>query len=563
MTLTRLFLILLLLGALGIGGYGLYRLGLQQGTDLGADASTSADRAIDHAAATPLVDPSTWGIPEGEAATRRHIAEGLQAGQVDPVTGRKILYYHDPMMPGKNFDAPGKSPFMDMMLVPAYAGGEGADASTVSISPRMQQNLGLRTAPVTIGPLTPRVSAVGTIVWNERDQAMVQARALGYVEKLHVRAELDRVTAGQPLLELYIPDWVSVQEEFLALTRMQGSGLAQLRQAARERMRQAGMDEARIRQVETSGRLQARTIVKAPIAGLITELKAHEGMTVLRGETLVRISGIDPVWAHAQVPESQAVLLRPGTPVSAQTPALPNTTIAGQVQAMLPRVDTSTRTLTARVELLNPEGQLTSGMFVTLQFRPAGDGDRLRVPSEALIHTGNRSLVMLATDAGDFQPVEVETGVEADGLTEIRRGLEVGQQVVISGQFLVDSEASLKGIEARLTPLAGEAGADMDMDMDMDIDMDMDTDIDTPALSYRTRARVEAADGRVLTLTHPAIPALDWPGMTMDFALAPELPDPLPANGTELEIRFRLQDAGPPQIIAIESATGTEPGGDQ
>jgi len=552
MNITRLFLALLLVGALGIGGYGLYRLGLQQGTDanaasrvdlgadLAADASTMTDRAADGPAATPLVDPSTWGIPEGEAATRRHMAEGLQAGQVDPVTGRKILYYHDPMVPGKNFDAPGKSPFMDMMLVPAYAGGEGADASTVTISARMQQNLGLRTAPVTRGPLAPRVSAVGTIVWNERDQAMVQARALGYVEKLHVRAELDRVSAGQPLLELYVPDWVAVQEEFLALTRMQGNGLAELRQAARERMRQAGMDAVQIRQVETSGRLQARTTVKAPIAGLITGLKAHEGMTVLRGETLVRINGIDPVWAHAEVPESQAALLRPGTPVSARTPALPNTTITGRVQALLPRVDATTRTLTARVELLNPEGRLTSGMFVTMQFRPAGDGDRLRVPSEALIHTGNRSLVMRATDAGGFQPVEVETGVEADGLTEIRRGLEVGQQVVISGQFLVDSEASLKGIEARLPPLEDE-----------------------PAPSYRTRARVEAADGRMLTLTHPAIPALDWPGMTMDFALAPELADPLPANGTEIEVRFRLQPAGPPQIIAIESATGNVPGGDR
>ena len=552
MSLTRLFLVLLLLGALGIGGYGLYRLGLQQGADAGApvaanaapgaNASTAIDPTAAPATETPLVDPSSWGIPEGETATRRHMADGLRAGQVDPVTGRKILYYHDPMVPGKNFEDPGKSPFMDMMLVPAYGGSAGADASDVSISPRMQQNLGLRTAPVTHGPLAPQVSAVGAIAWNERDQAMVQVRALGYVEKLHVRAELDPVTAGQPLVELYVPDWVAAQEEFLALQRMQGSGLAPLRQAARERMRQAGMDETQIQQVAASGRLQARTTIRAPIDGLITELQAHEGMTVLRGATLARINGIDTVWAHAEVPESQAALLQPGTPVSARTPALPGVEITGQVQTLLPQVDQTTRTLTARVVLRNPEGRLTPGLFVSMQFRPAGSADLLRVPSEALIHTGDRSLVMRTTDAGGFEPVAVQTGIEADGLTEIRRGLEAGQQVVISGQFLIDSEASLKGIEARLPPL--EAAEDADAGMAMG----KDRDPDAPPPSYRTRARVEAVDGRVLTLTHPAIPALDWPGMTMDFALAPELDDTLPANGSEIEIQFRLQQAGPPQI---------------
>ena len=142
--------------------------------------------------------PVNLGIPEGEAATRRHIEAGLKAGEIDPITGRKVLYYHDPMVPGKKFEAPGKSPFMDMMLVPAYAGGEGTDASTVTVSPRIQQNLGLRTGEVTEGRLAPEILAVGAIAWNERDQVVVQARAMGFVEKLHVRATLDPVARGKP-----------------------------------------------------------------------------------------------------------------------------------------------------------------------------------------------------------------------------------------------------------------------------------------------------------------------------------------------------------------------------
>jgi Cu(I)/Ag(I) efflux system membrane fusion protein len=138
-------------------------------------------------------------IAEGEEATRRHMKAGIKAGDMDPANGRKILYYHDPMVPGNKFDKPAKSPFMDMMLVPVYADGD-TDQGKVTVSPRIQQNLGVRTALVTEGKLSPQVAAVGSIAFNERDQVVVQARATGYVERLHVRATLDRVGKGQPLV---------------------------------------------------------------------------------------------------------------------------------------------------------------------------------------------------------------------------------------------------------------------------------------------------------------------------------------------------------------------------
>ena len=437
---------LLAAGVLGAAGYGLYTLGMKNGSSMTAVPAVTPT-AAGAAATAPQAGPQS--VAEGEEATRRHISAGLKAGDTDPTTGSKILYYHDPMVPGSKFDKPAKSPFMDMMLVPVYANGD-ADQGKVTVSPRIQQNLGVRTAMVTEGALSPQVSAVGSIAYNERDQATVQARATGYVERLYVRATLDRVAKGQPLVDLYVPDWVAAQEEFLAIKRMQGNDLVSLVDGARQRMRQAGMSDEQIRQVEASGRTQARITLTAPLGGVVVELMAREGMTVMAGTTLFRINGLSTVWANAEVPESQSALLRPGAKVQARSPAVPGTTFEGKVQAILPEVNATTRTLKARLELANPGSRLVPGMFVTMQFMDMRAEKALLVPTEAVIQTGKRTVVMLAEDNGRFRPVDVEAGIESGGQTEIKRGLQAGQRVVVSSQFLIDSEASLKGVEARL-----------------------------------------------------------------------------------------------------------------
>ena len=439
-------------GLLGAGGYGLYAAGTQRGLAMARDEPTPGG-----VAAAP--DVSNWNVQQGIDATHRHLRDGLKAGDIDPVTGRRILYYHDPMVPGKQFATPGKSPFMDMMLVPAYAGSADADDSGIRVSSRIRQNIGLRTAPVTEGALAIEVSAVGAIAYNERDQVIVQARAMAYVEKLHVRATLDRVVKGQPLVDLYVPDWVAAQEEFLAMRRMQGTDLAPLIEGARARMRQAGMDEAQIRSVAASGQVQARLTLAAPIAGVVTELAVREGMTLAPGTTLVRINGLGTVWAEAEVPENQAALLRPGDRVNAESPALPGTVFTGRIQALPPQVNPATRTIKARVELANADGRLVPGMFVEMHFKDSSERQSLLVPTAAIIQTGTRAVVMLAEDGGNFRPVAVEPGREANGRTEIRRGLQVGQQVVISGQFLIDSEASLRGLEPGLDSEPGDAAS--------------------------------------------------------------------------------------------------------
>ncbi len=431
------------------------------------------------------------GKPQGSSTA------GLMTSDTDPATGRKILYYHDPMVPGKRFDKPGKSPFMDMMLVPVFADGD-SDQGKVTVSPRIQQNLGVRTAVVTEGKLALQVSAVGNIAFNERDQAIVQARAVGYVERLHVRATLDRVTKGQALVDLYVPDWVAAQEEFLSVKRLQGDALVGLVDGARQRMRQAGMNDEQIRAVEQTGKTQARTTIHAPIGGVIVELSVREGMAVALGAPLFRINGLATVWANAEVTESQAAFVKPGAMVRATSPAAPGVTFEGRVQAILPEVNAATRTIKARVELANPGSRLVPGMTLALQFMDTRSEPALLIPTEAVIQTGRRTVVMVAEDKGGFRPVEVQAGIESGGQTEIKRGLEAGQKVVVSSQFLIDSEASLKGVEARLNaapqPVAASA----------------------PAL-HGGEGKVEAIERETLTLSHGPIPSLKWGPMTMEF----------------------------------------------
>ena len=486
----RIVISLIAAVVLSAAGYGVYIFGMQRGMRMASLPTGSG--ATDNVAAG-----GQQSSAQGEEATRQHIAAGLKAGDLDPATGKKILYYQDPMAPATKFDKPGKSPFMNMMLVPVYA-DSGADSSNVTVSPRIQQNLGVRIATVSEGILSPQVSAVGSIAYNERDQAIVQARATGFVERLHVRAALDRVAKGQPLVDLHVPDWIAAQEEFLSVRRMQGTELAPLVDGARQRMRQAGMNDQQIQLVESTGRAQPRITLTAPISGVLVELMVREGMTVMPGATIARISGLSTVWAQAEVPESQSALLRVGAKVQARSSAIPGTTFDGAVQAIVPEVNAATRTLKARVELANPGNRLVPGMFVTMQFMDMRAEKSLLVPTEAVIQTGKRTVVMLAEDHGAFRPVDVEIGIESGGQTEIKRGLRTGQRVIVSSQFLIDSEATLKGVEARLNAEPKAAGS---------------------MARHTGTATVESIDREAITLSHGPIQSLKWNAMTMEFKL--------------------------------------------
>ena len=477
----------------------------------------------------------------GYALYHAGVRQGMKATPVDTATGKKPLYWHDPMYPAQKFDRPGKSPFMDMQLVPVYGDDAGGDAG-VSISPGLQQNLGVRLAEVTEGILASDLVATGSVAYNERDTVLVQARSAGFVERQYVRAPLEPVKKGQPLLELFVPDWVAAQEEFLSAKRLQGGGKAGIVDAARQRMRLAGMPEDLIRQVEASGAVRARATLTAPAGGVVAELAAREGMAVAPGATLFRINGTGTVWLLADIPETALAQVRPGLAVEASTPALPGAVFKGKVNALLPRVDGATRTLQARIELANPSAQLVPGMFATVKFTRAAGNPVLQVPAEAVIRTGTRSVVMTAQEGGKFLPADVETGAEANGMVEIRTGLKRGQKVVVSGQFLIDSDASLKGTANRM---AGDAGAP--------------TPTPTPTPTppgprHHAEGRIERiADGKV-TISHGPVASLQWGPMTMDFEQPRGgLPRDV-AVGDTVDFDFQQRADGAFELTAISPA---------
>jgi membrane fusion protein, copper/silver efflux system len=450
-------------------------------------------------------------------------------------TDRKVLYWYDPMHPQQKFDKPGKSPFMDMQLVPKYA-DEAIESGTVSISSAVVQNLGIRAAPAETGSIEQHLEVVGSIAYNERGVVELQARAAGFVERLHARAPLDPVQKSAPLVDILFPEWAGAQEEYLLLRGMEAPDAKRLADAARSRLLLLGMTEAEISQVERQGRPQARITLTAPISGVIAQLSVREGMTITAGAPLFRIVDLSTVWVNADVPEAQARWVRPGAKVEARVAAYPETHFQGRVGALLPEVDPTTRTLRARIELANPGGRLKPGMFVTLTFMSERARSSVLVPSEAVIRTGTRSVVILALGEGRFRAVDVGIGAESGGRTEIRKGVEAGDQVVLSGQFLIDSEASLTATVERLAastkPLEAITG------------------------THKGRGQVvaiDAAAGRI-ELDHEPIPSLEWPRMQMEFVVEnkSQLSAIKKGDGVAFELHAKPDKAGNYVIERIE-----------
>jgi Cu(I)/Ag(I) efflux system membrane fusion protein len=452
-----------------------------------------------------------------------HLGGSEAPAMQSAAAGRKALYYYDPMVPSQHFDAPGKSPFMDMQLVPKYADGSGSDAPGVRVDPATSQSLGLRTVAARRAELASSLTATGTIDFNQRDVAIVQARAGGFVQRVYARAPGDIVGAGAPLADLLVPEWGGAQAEFLAVRR---TGNAALTQAARQRLLLLGMPPGTIAAVEQSGRPHNVVTISTPTGGVIKTLDVRAGMTMTAGQTLAEVNGLGTVWLNAAVPEAIAGPLRPGQTVQATLAAFPGETLSGRVSAILPTTQADSRTLTVRIELPNRGGRLRPGMFATVSFGGSAQ-PALLVPSEALIRTGKRTLVMLALDKGRYRPAEVQTGRESDGGTEILAGLSEGEKVVASGQFLIDSEASLSGVQAR--PIGGAAPAAAAKPA-------------ATATLYETVGKIEQITANSVTLSHEPVPAIGWPAMTMTF----QLPDPKVARGLKTGDRVRFGFDQPP-----------------
>lgn len=375
------------------------------------------------------------------------------ARATSPTTGaagdRQILYWHDPMVPNTRFDKPGKSPFMDMQLVPVYA--DEAGGAAVKVSATVTQNLGIRLGKVEKVKLQPKLVAVGSVAFDERLLEVVQARVEGYVTRLHVKAPLERVRRGQPLADIVAPAWLEAQEEYLSLLDAKSGRGQSIRDAARQRLAVLGVPESTIRDLDTHRKTSATATLVAPIDGVVAELAVREGSAFMPGAALFRINGLKTVWVNAEVPETQVSMIPLGSQATAHAAAWPGIAFKGGIAALLPNVDPQTRTLPVRVVVDNSELKLAPGMFVSLDLEGRDDQEYLVVPSEAVIVTGERNVVIVAREGGGFDVAEVTLGAEAGGRTAILSGLEAGQPIVLSGQFLIDSEASLKSAVSRLS----------------------------------------------------------------------------------------------------------------
>jgi Cu(I)/Ag(I) efflux system membrane fusion protein len=435
---------------------------------------------------------------------------------------RKVLYWYDPMVPGQHFEKPGKSPFMDMDLVPKYA-DEDAKGSGVKIDPGRLQNLGLRLAQVERTDFALDLTVAGTLEFNQRDVAIVQARADGFVQRVYARAPGDIVGVGAPLADILIPSWAAAQTEYLAVRRTTDPALER---AARQRLTLLGMSQGLIDQVSRSGKPNTVVTITTPVGGAIQTLDVRQGMTVNSGQTLAQVSGLSSVWLNAAVPEALASQVGLGQPVKAELSAFPGESFSGKVSAILPTAQSESRTLSVRVELANRNGRLRPGMYATVHF-PGNTASALIVPSEAVIRTGKRTIVMLSKGAGRFEPVEIQVGRESGNRTEVLAGLTEGETVVASGQFLIDSEANLSGISAKAIPDSEGGGQE------------------TTAKVFTAQGRIEALTNDKVTLSHGPVPALSWPAMTMTFKLAsPAIATGLKA-GDQVDFSFAQKADGP------------------
>ncbi|WP_020206782.1 efflux RND transporter periplasmic adaptor subunit [Cupriavidus sp. WS] len=495
-------------------------------------------------AGTAVYGAYRFGVTRGAQLAQASAPAGA-AGGTAPKTGKQVLYWHDPMVPGQRFDKPGKSPFMDMPLVPVYAdgngGGDGGGDGGVTVDGRVAQNLGIRTAEVRAGRLGAVLEAPGNIAVDERSIQVVQARTAAFVQHVAVRAAFDPVRRGQALVTLYSPDWVAAQEEFLAVSRAAAAGQPDLRGAARARMRQAGMTAGQIAAVEASGKVQPDLGIASPVDGLVTEVAVRDGMTVAPGMTLFRLADLGQVWVLAEVPEAQARSIAAGQAVQVHAAGEAGP-LAGKVDAMLPDVDQATRTIKVRIILPNKGRRLLPGMFASVRFDGGQDQDALLIPAESVIRTGQRAIVMVDAGSGGFVAADIRTGRESAGMVEVLDGLKAGQKIVTSGQFLIDSEASLRGTTGRMNaapaPDAAAPAAPA-----------------APAAEHEGAGRIEAVNGGdSLTISHGAIPSAQWGAMTMDFAAPPAgLPKGL-KPGDRVRFRFHLNDDGEAVLSSVEPA---------
>ena len=373
-------------------------------------------------------------------------SETLAARSSPAAMADEPLYWVAPMDPGYRSDKPGKSP-MGMDLIPVYADNGSAAGSRVNILPEVVNNLGVRTAPVRRETLSRKISTVGYLDYDETRISHIHTRTEGWIERLAVRAEGEQVGEGQLLFELYAPTLVNAQEEYLQAL---ASGNRLLSQASAERLLALGVSPAQVKQLEQHRKVAQYVRFHAPQSGILSRLNVREGMYVKPDTEVMSLANLDQVWLLAEVFERQAGWVKKGQAAEARLPALPERTWSGEVEYIYPDLDPVTRTLRARLRFDNTERLLMPNMYAHVEIHGEPAREILTIPHEALIRGADMTRVVISLGNGSFEVREIRAGMESGDRVEVLSGLEEGEEIVVSAQFLIDSEASLNAGLQRL-----------------------------------------------------------------------------------------------------------------
>ncbi len=435
---------------------------------------------------------------------------------------REILYWVAPMDPNFRRDKPGKSP-MGMDLVPVYA-DEVPSGAAVTISPSVENNLGVRVQAATMRPLWRRIEATGYVGFDETRITHINLRTQGWIVNLAVDAEGERVTRGDLLFELYSPELVNAQKEFVQAHQRDD---ARLRRGAQEKLRALGMIQAEIDVLQRSGQASENVQIVAPQDGIISALGVREGMYVQPNTPIMSLADLSSVWLQAEIFESQAEWVAAGQAAEARLDYIPGSVFSGQVDYVYPVLDAATRTLRVRLRFDNADERLKPNMYARVSIYGRLRPSALTIPREALIRGGERDRVVLSLGEGRFHVHEVLTGMESGAWVEILAGIEEGDRVVTSAQFLLDSEASLAGSIHRLEsdPMRPES--------------------EEPVRAFGN-GWIDAVDvdNRKLRVSHGPIDSLGWPSMTMDFKVDSDVDLAAFEKGQDIQFSLRQSHAG-------------------
>lgn len=369
-------------------------------------------------------------------------------------------------------------------------GGMSMDGS-IRLDENELSRFGITFGTADVRPLTRTIRTVGMVAFDERRMAYVSPKFGGWVEKLHVDFTGQPVRRGQPLLEVYSPELVAAQEELLLAVRMAtsvgqsevrnvASGAEDLLNSARRRLAYWDISDAQIRRLVETGEVRKTLTLYAPVSGIVMEKDVFEGQAFRSGQNLYMIADLSGVWVNAQVFEADAALVREGMPAQVSIGALPGQALGGRVEYVYPTVEDRTRSMRARISITNPRGELKPGMYATVTFRPEL-GEVLTVPSSAVLHSGERAIAFVDMGGGSIMPHELRIGVRGEDYVQVLEGLEPGQRVVTSAQFLLDSESNLAEVMKAMMVEMGMSDMEMDMEgMDMEGGSGMDMDGGSP-----------------------------------------------------------------------------------